>query len=171
MSTYPAMAPLRERSFFGSVVYVPKQKPTHEADLDPDSLGSVIRHARKGKGFSQAELGYLVGLTQSQVSQLERGATAMPHLDTLRAIAHHTGVEPGYLLELARWPGAFKRGIPAELADVFRDLDELQTEAVVAFARIVAGDDVDEHGLSDADVTRIRNYAHHIMQRVQRGRE
>ena len=45
-----------------------------------------IREARKRAGFSQAELGALVGLDQSGISRLERGERPMT-LDTLRQFA------------------------------------------------------------------------------------
>lgn len=170
VSPLPASSPARASSWpMGTVIVVPV-RPSDIASADPDSLGAVVRAAREAMGESQTTFGAAVGLTQSQVSQLERGATRTPHLETLRAIADHTGIEAGYLLELGRWPGAFRRGVPAELGEVLRDLDELQTEALITFARIIAGDEPRDHGLSDAEAKRILNYAHHIMQRVQEAR-
>lgn len=144
---------------------MPGQPPTHEADVDPDSFGSVLRAIRKQRGESQGVFGAAIGLTQSQVSQLELSKTKTPNHLTLRRIAAHTGIAPGYLLELAKWPGAFRRGVPAELADVLNGLDDEQTEAVRIFAGIVAGDDPGNHGLSEADAQRIRNYAQELIDR------
>lgn len=153
---------------YGRTFAVPGRQPSHEAVIDPDSLGAVIRDARKRLGESQETFGDAVGLTQSQVSQLERGSVRTPQLDTLRRIADHTGIEAGYLLELARWPGAFRRGIPADLAAALDALDENGLDAVLVFARIVAGDDADDHGLSSSDARRIRTYARDVARRRTR---
>ncbi|HZD71233.1 MAG TPA: helix-turn-helix transcriptional regulator [Actinomycetes bacterium] len=59
----------------------------HVDAVPPFSLSEVIRAARRQAGLSQAELGELLGVRQSSVSQWERGST-MPstiHLLTLAA--------------------------------------------------------------------------------------
>jgi HTH-type transcriptional regulator/antitoxin HipB len=52
---------------------------------DPRQLGNVIRNARKGKGWSQAELGRKVGLRQSTISMIETGNPATT-LETLLGV-------------------------------------------------------------------------------------
>lgn len=142
------------------VLQLPAQSPTHESDLDPDSLGSVIRLARKALGQSQEAFGSAIGMTQSQVSQLERGAVRTPQLETLEAIAAHTGLEKGYLLELAHWPGAFRRGIPTEFAQDLSRIDDGQRDAVFSLVRYLSRDG---HELSKEEMARVVSLIQHFL--------
>lgn len=49
-------------------------------------LGRVVREYRKQRGLTQAQLGQAVGVTLSQISNIETGHTS-PSLDTLVRIA------------------------------------------------------------------------------------
>ncbi len=41
------------------------------------NMGENLRHLRKAKGYTQAELAEKVGLTQSMLARLERGTRAL----------------------------------------------------------------------------------------------
>lgn len=49
-------------------------------------LGQIVRELRKQRGLTQAELGKAVGVSLSQISNIEVGHTP-PSLDTLTRIA------------------------------------------------------------------------------------
>lgn len=52
-----------------------------------ETLGGVLRRARRAMGLSQQELAERAGLTASGVSQLERGVRTRPYPSTIRALA------------------------------------------------------------------------------------
>ncbi len=52
-----------------------------------------LREARKSQGLSQVELGERLGVTQSQITRIERGASDI-RLSTLVETAHALGLEP-----------------------------------------------------------------------------
>ena len=52
-----------------------------------------LRDARKSQGLSQVELGKRLGVTQSQITRIERGASDI-RLSTLVETAHALGLEP-----------------------------------------------------------------------------
>jgi len=57
-----------------------------------------IRKLRKGRGLTQSGLARKTGLSQSYLSQVERGAR-VPSVRTLRRIAATLGVPVGALLD------------------------------------------------------------------------
>src|SRR6266404_3611952 len=52
-----------------------------------------LRDARESQGLSQVELGKRLGVTQSQITRIERGASDI-RLSTLVEMAHALGLEP-----------------------------------------------------------------------------
>lgn len=50
--------------------------------VSPESLGTVLKEARKKKGLSQTEAGKSVGIDQPTVSKVEQGGSGT-RLDTL----------------------------------------------------------------------------------------
>jgi len=52
-----------------------------------------LRNARTDAGLSQAEVGHLIGMTQSQLSRLESGLTKHPTVEQLSQIASVLGLE------------------------------------------------------------------------------
>lgn len=62
------------------------------------SIGETIRVLRKRSDLSQAELAQQVGVWQTQISQIESGATS-PSLDLLQRIAQALGVKPGVIVD------------------------------------------------------------------------
>ncbi|MFB8199371.1 Scr1 family TA system antitoxin-like transcriptional regulator [Kitasatospora purpeofusca] len=76
-----------------------------ETELDPSAspvkaFGAQIRRLRKAAGFSQSELGAMTGLSNSQISNFERG-TRLPTLDWV--CATDRALDSGDALELSFW--------------------------------------------------------------------
>lgn len=72
------------------------------------TLGELIRTHRLQRGWSQTELGDRVGqgMTQSDVSKLERGAVDLPHRKRMEALADVMGLSLGKLLAASGWDDA-----------------------------------------------------------------
>lgn len=80
-------------------------------------VGRRIAHIRQARGWTQAELGRRLGLSQKWISSIERARTT-PQLDTLAKIARALAVQPFELLlpeapratsDLRRMVGILKR--------------------------------------------------------------
>jgi transcriptional regulator with XRE-family HTH domain len=67
----------------------------------PPDLSAFIRAARKDRGWTQRQVALEVGITVRSVSGWERGK-AIPHLDTLCALARLLGREPQGLVATAQ---------------------------------------------------------------------
>jgi HTH-type transcriptional regulator/antitoxin HipB len=55
--------------------------------ITPDQIGQVLRSARRAQGLSQAEAGVQLGLSQSRLSELEKGAATITVAQLLSMIA------------------------------------------------------------------------------------
>ncbi|MBM7693665.1 transcriptional regulator with XRE-family HTH domain [Peribacillus deserti] len=62
------------------------------AELPKELIGNKIRHYRKTKGYTTDKLGELIGVSQSLISQIERGLAA-PSLDTLWKLSYFLEVD------------------------------------------------------------------------------
>jgi transcriptional regulator with XRE-family HTH domain len=71
-------------------------------------FGQRLRAARKAHNEKQEDLGRLLGVGKSQVSELERG-TASTTLEKLSIICEHYNVSADYLLGLTDEPRPYKR--------------------------------------------------------------
>lgn len=69
-----------------------------EAESGAESLGSRLRALRTEQGITLAQLGRMVGLSASYLSQIERNR-AKPSLTTLHSVAETLGVELRSLFE------------------------------------------------------------------------
>jgi transcriptional regulator with XRE-family HTH domain len=69
-----------------------------EAESGAESLGSRLRALRTEQGITLAQLGRMVGLSASYLSQIERNR-AKPSLTTLHSVAETLGVEMRSLFE------------------------------------------------------------------------
>jgi transcriptional regulator with XRE-family HTH domain len=63
------------------------------AKHDPNSLIRHLREERQRRKLSQAQLGEVLGVPQSQITRVERGASDI-RLSTLIEMAHALGLEP-----------------------------------------------------------------------------
>ena len=71
-------------------------------------FGQRLRYARKACGEKQEELGLILGVGKSQVSEMERG-TASTTLERFSLICEHYNVSADYLLGLTDEPKPYKR--------------------------------------------------------------
>ncbi|MFF1908603.1 Scr1 family TA system antitoxin-like transcriptional regulator [Kitasatospora sp. NPDC058218] len=76
-----------------------------ETELDPSAsplkaFGAQVRRLRKAAGLTQIDLGKITGLSDSQISNLERG-TRHPTLDWVRA--SDSALDSGDALEITFW--------------------------------------------------------------------
>ena len=77
-------------------------------------FGQRLRAIRKASGQKQEELGAVLGVQKSQISELERGS-ASTTLERLSVICEHYNVSADYLLGLTDDPKPFKRRKKAPL--------------------------------------------------------
>jgi transcriptional regulator with XRE-family HTH domain len=82
----------------------------HHATIDdlPGDLSARIRAARRDRGMTQQEVAHKVGITVRSISGWERGK-AIPHLDTLEALARALGQDPETFVARAQWMAAARR--------------------------------------------------------------
>lgn len=63
-----------------------------------DTVGERVRKLREERGISQEELGNAIGVRQSTISGIERGANE-PSIQVLRALAKYFEVQPSFFLD------------------------------------------------------------------------
>ncbi len=63
-----------------------------------DTLGSRIKQLRQARGLTQPQLGKLVGVTKSAISQWESEATANIKLPQFLELCRILGTDPYYLV-------------------------------------------------------------------------
>ncbi|MFD4534885.1 Scr1 family TA system antitoxin-like transcriptional regulator [Kitasatospora sp. NPDC058397] len=106
----------------------------HLGKLDPSAsslaaFGAQLRKARQAAGMTQAELGRLMSLSDSQISNLERGARS-PTLDWV--IEVDRVLNTGGTLELTYWSlsggGSLLEGFPEYAAHEARAVELRQFE-------------------------------------------
>ena len=73
-----------------------------------EAFGQRLRATRKSSGEKQEELGLLLGVGKSQISEMERGTTSTT-LEKLSLICQHYHVSADYLLGLTDDPEPFNR--------------------------------------------------------------
>lgn len=71
-------------------------------------FGQRLRAARKARGEKQEDLGLVLGVKKSQISEMERGSTSTT-LEKLSIICRHYNVSADYLLGLTDEPKPHKR--------------------------------------------------------------
>ena len=81
--------------------------PQQENGL-PSDLRARIRAARRDRGWTQQEVAHKVGITVRSVSGWECGK-AIPHLETLAALARALGQEPERFIATAQALAAQRR--------------------------------------------------------------
>jgi transcriptional regulator with XRE-family HTH domain len=79
-------------------------------------IGQAIRRFRLAKGWSQRQLGWLVGVNQSTIARLERGTLSGIRLSNLARILGQLSVPPDALL-VAQGPPPPTRRLPGSTAD------------------------------------------------------
>jgi transcriptional regulator with XRE-family HTH domain len=100
------------------------------------SIGELVRNLRERHGWTQERLAREAGITITCLSNLERGATREPNIETVAGLASAFGLEPGELdarrlAELvARSASTFAR---RQAITRLLSLGEREVEAVVQF--------------------------------------
>jgi transcriptional regulator with XRE-family HTH domain len=64
------------------------------SDADELSIGSLVRRLRDERGWTQERLAREAGITITCLSNLERGATRDPNVETIAGLAVAFGLEP-----------------------------------------------------------------------------
>ena len=73
-----------------------------------EMFGQRLRAERKAHGEKQEDLGQVLGVRKSQISEMERGSTSTT-LEKLSIICRHYNVSADYLLGLTDEPKPYKR--------------------------------------------------------------
>lgn len=113
-------------------------------------LAEVVRENRERLGLSQVDFAAMTGMSQSEVSQLERGWIAAPSLERMQNMAHVFGMPIEEMLRQTHWVGRDDEvsirssqfwmvgGDPmAELINEARDLDAGSLAMLVRMARVL----------------------------------
>jgi transcriptional regulator with XRE-family HTH domain len=93
------------------------QHPDRSATGLPTALRDSIRTARRDCGLTQREVAHKVGITVRSVSGWECGK-AIPHLETLVALARALGQEPEWFTAAAQAVTARRRAVRVRPAAV-----------------------------------------------------
>lgn len=94
------------------------------------NIGPAIRHYRRARGLTQLDLSTLVGLSQSDISRIERGQQAID-IDRLHQLADALGTHPADILaraepsdpDRARWLDLYARMTDEERTAALTILD------------------------------------------------
>lgn len=68
-----------------------------------ETVADIVRTARRAKKLTQIELAEKVGMSQRWVSDIERGATAMPRLEALQRLTAVLEIDMARLMIAGRW--------------------------------------------------------------------
>ena len=106
----------------------------YDDPMTDETVGDRIRKQRKTRKLSQADLGRLVGMKQSSISDIETAKSGAPNAWHLEEIAKVFGVSPDYLLH-----GLDKPDTPyADLGALFQGLRAEQQRAVYDLVRAMS---------------------------------
>ena len=114
---------------------MPKSKPA--APPSPEVLGARLKEVRQMRGVTQAELAEKLGVTQSLVSQFERGEVRL-YADVLVAIAKVLRVSPLRLLGADKVEDESLLGSP-RLRRLLHLADQLSRRDKQALLRTIEG--------------------------------
>ena len=87
------------------------RQPSDPEVLGRSTIGRAVREYRLANGWSQRQLGWLVGVNQSTVARLEQGTLSGMRLSTLARILGQVSAPPDALL-LQQGPPAPRRRLP-----------------------------------------------------------
>lgn len=103
---------------------------------DDLTLGGRIRGLRKSYGLSQRSLAEKIGISQSAVSQIEKGHTESLHGDTLAGLCKALRTTPEMLLSGYKSSDELEQAMfEAELVSICRELPPAGRKALRAAAR------------------------------------
>lgn len=90
-------------------------------------LGGYIKKLREKRGFSQRQLAYLSGMSNTEISRIESGERKNPSADILKKLAPHLGISIERLYAAA---GYLPDGTPKD-----GDLDQQWPEGIKVLRR------------------------------------
>ena len=109
-----------------------------ETEIFYQRLGQKLKELRKGKGFTQEQLGEYVGITKSAIVNYEAGIRKIP-LDLLSKLADFHAVSIDSLFEREK---TLRNVLESELSK--KELSDRQEQLLVGFIEILLG--VNESG-------------------------
>ncbi|MFT8308525.1 helix-turn-helix domain-containing protein [Acetobacter malorum] len=119
-----------------------KNPPKRIEDRDPKKVafGVRVRTKREQRGFTQAELGRMIGLSENSVVQYETGR-AVPKSANFQRLAEALGVSSRYLLTGDAPDEITKAQTEPELKalEILRGVPATQQGAVIDALRAIAG--------------------------------
>lgn len=101
------------------------------------TLGERLRELRKRLKLSQGQLEAYAGVSQSTISDLERGQIAPKTLDAVIQLAKYYDCSTDYLLGLTDEPTPQRSDLPdggPDLVDIFRHLSDLRRAELLDIA-------------------------------------
>jgi Predicted transcriptional regulator with C-terminal CBS domains len=99
------------------------------------TIGKNIRKLRKAKNITQKELGRLIGVSESQIGQYEKGYRN-PKLETLKKIARALEVPYTYLLDHEPQKDPFLN----ELLEIFSQLNITNKKKAIDYLKLLLKD-------------------------------
>lgn len=119
-----------------------KNPPKHIEDRDPKKVafGIRVRTKRVQKGFTQADLGRMIGLSENSIVQYETGR-AVPKTANFERLAEVLGVSSRYLLTGDVPEEISKAQTEQELKvlEIMRSIPPTQQTQVLDALRLIAG--------------------------------
>jgi len=101
------------------------------------NFASRLKELRTEKGLTQTELGELIGINYSTLSDYERGNKTDPYMSTLRTLADFFGVSMDYLIGESNT----KNNILIDRCqDILKKLTDENIEKVYSYAEFLRGE-------------------------------
>jgi transcriptional regulator with XRE-family HTH domain len=95
----------------------PWREPLDPEAIGRSTIGRAIRQFRLSNGWSQRQLGWMVGVNQSTIARLEGGTLSGMRLSNLARILGQLSLPPSALL-VERGPPGPTRRLPGAATDV-----------------------------------------------------
>lgn len=102
------------------------------------TLGEKVFALRTARRLSQAKLGKLIGVTQSAISQIEKGRTLTLSGEVMAGLCEHLHVVPQFLTDGGATGGLDGGVLEAEALYLFRTLDNARQRAALLMLRGLA---------------------------------
>lgn len=100
------------------------------------TIGGRVRWLRKHRGYKQASLAALVGITQGTLSLIETDKTAIPAGDTVAALCKALRTTPDFIIAGGGDPDSIQSAIQEhELVFLWRNLPEAGRQMVIDAAK------------------------------------
>lgn len=106
-----------------------------------DGVGARLKALRKRRGLTQGQVAEYAGISQSTLSEIERGEIAPKTIDAIVNLTHYFGTTADYLLGLSDDPSP-RRDAPLpevtrSLLEILDELSEGRRAELLAHARVL----------------------------------